>query len=457
MVEQRPPDGFVGRRAWRAGARAARRPGAGCRTRPARSARSRASGITRSSGNSSAARSQDARGRVELAGGLLDAQQLEQRPGRVVAPVGAVGRDVEQPHQQRLHAIVAVKRDGQIDRLAHLAERDVGRRPPAARDSRAARRRRPTGGRCARRAAGSSPARRRARPRRRPASPRARRSRLFSIASHRLAMPASRVSARPSSSAGGAIQRLGGGFRACAPPRRPSLSRPATRSHSATSPCCCASRAMPDSTLERPRLHLLGAAMQIERARAIAEVVLGDRPPPAAAACWRRPCRPCGGGARPAPAAARPAARSRPHARASSTSGRCSVQRSRARIRRRAAARRRPPRACPARAGCRPSRRRSPPRRACRRRARGASRTAAPARRGRPSAAAPRCSRDACSGILDRRRQRRVEQLVGLARVSALARQAVEAQQDLRQRQARAGGVRVEAPRPSRVCTSSVR
>ena len=60
--------------------------------------------------------------------------------------------------------------------------------------------------------------------------------------------------------------------------------------------------------------------------------------------------------------------------------------------------------------------------------------------------------------VLDRRRQGGVEQLVGLARAFALAREAVEAQQDLRQRQAGAGrSVGGWAGPSSRVCTSRVR
>ena len=44
---------------------------------------------------------------------------------------GAVGRDVDEPQQQRLHAIVAVERDREIDRLAHLPEGDVRRGDPS--------------------------------------------------------------------------------------------------------------------------------------------------------------------------------------------------------------------------------------------------------------------------------------------------------------------------------------
>ena len=61
--------------------------------------------------------------------------------------------------------------------------------------------------------------------------------------------------------------------------------------------------------------------------------------------------------------------------------------------------------------------------------------------------------------VLDRRRQGGVEQLVRLAGAFALAREAVEAQQDLRQREAGAGEVRMGgwAAPSSRVCTSRVR
>ena len=59
--------------------------------------------------------------------------------------------------------------------------------------------------------------------------------------------------------------------------------------------------------------------------------------------------------------------------------------------------------------------------------------------------------------VLDRRRQGGVEELVRLARPFALAREAVEAQQNLRQRQPGAGRSSGWAEASSRVCTSRVR
>ena len=60
------------------------------------------------------------------AAAFLMPQQLLQGPGAGLPRVGAIRRDVRQPHQQRLDALVAVERHRQIDRLAHLAGRDVG-------------------------------------------------------------------------------------------------------------------------------------------------------------------------------------------------------------------------------------------------------------------------------------------------------------------------------------------
>ncbi len=88
-------------------------------------------------------------------------------------------------------------------------------------------------------------------------------------------MPASRVSARPSSSEA-ARYSASAAASALRASSAPSLSRAATRSHSATSACCCASRAMPDST-SSDRGCISSARRCRSRARgAVAEVALGD-------------------------------------------------------------------------------------------------------------------------------------------------------------------------------------
>ena len=405
---------------------------------------------------------QDVRGGVEIAGRLLDPEQLEQRPGGVLAPVAALGGDVRQPDQQRLHPLLAVERHGQVDRLAHLARRDVGRGDPPLE---IVEQHGVVAGR-----AGDALVERQDLHQLRVGHARGgdQRRRAFEIAAllDRLGQIGDAGLARlcaPELQRGRPVQRLRGGLRAA---RLAGGELERTGHPVALGDVALLLREPGDAGqhVERPRLHLLGAVMQIERARLIAEVALGD---------VGRQQQQRGRDAHVGLAAAPLDQRQQPLAERLQLPGRARELDER-RVQ-----------AGDLRGGLdRPQlrlegglrlalgaqalgqlRARSPPPPGCRPRARAASRTGARARRGRPlqeTALQPR----RLVRVLDRGGEGGVEQLVRLGGMSALARQAVEPQQDLRQGEdgGRRGGRGVfrdscgaSWAASSRVCTSRVR